>query len=94
MKPITLRLISLLTLVFPVTGLAQGVAPTVGGKPLVQVKPNAIASCKLVGTVKGVKIWAGDCTADARVLETPAGAAASSTLPEQAAAAIPRGPKQ
>ena len=36
--------------------------PTVG-KPLVQVKPKAPVGCTLVGTVKGTKLWAGDCTA-------------------------------
>jgi hypothetical protein len=39
-------------------------APQVGGKPLAQVKPRAFAGCKLVGTVKGTKLWAGDCTAN------------------------------
>ena len=47
--------------------LAQNTAPakrpTVGGKPVVQVKPSAPAGCKFVGTVKGTKLWAGDCTA-------------------------------
>jgi|SRR5215204_4628580 hypothetical protein len=37
--------------------------PTVGGKPIVQVKPIAPIGCKLVGTVKGTKLWAGDCMA-------------------------------
>lgn len=46
--------------------LAQGDAkpPTVGGKRLIQVKPTAPAGCKLVGTVKGTKLWAGDCVAN------------------------------
>ena len=35
----------------------------VGGKPLKQVKPPAPMGCKLVGTVKGTKLWAGDCAA-------------------------------
>jgi hypothetical protein len=35
--------------------------PPVGGKPTVQVKPPM--DCKLVGTVRGTKLWAGDCTA-------------------------------
>src|SRR5271170_8066736 len=38
--------------------------PTVAAKKLVQVKPAAPPSrCKLVGTVKGTKLWAGDCVA-------------------------------
>ena len=45
--------------------VAQGAPPakkpTVGGKPIVQAKPSTPMGCKLVGTVKGTKIWAGDC---------------------------------
>ena len=36
-------------------------APKVGGKRLVQVKPPSPQDCKLVGTVRGTKLWAGDC---------------------------------
>ena len=39
---------------------AQTAAPK-SGKALKQVKPSAPMGCKLVGTVKGTKIWAGDC---------------------------------
>ena len=57
---------------------AQTAPPQVGGKPLVQVKPQAPAGCKLVGTVKGTKIWAGDCIAnELRGDEQAAPAAAS-----------------
>ena len=35
--------------------------PTVRGKPIVQAKPSTPIGCKLVGTVRGTKIWAGDC---------------------------------
>lgn len=45
------------------SAFAQTVAPKVGGKPLKQVKPPAPIGCKLVGTVKGTKLWAGDCAA-------------------------------
>lgn len=41
--------------------------PSVGGKPLVQVKPKAPVGCTLVGTVKGTKLWAGDCVASCEV---------------------------
>ena len=47
-------------------GLAQSSTPkkpNVGGKPIVQIKPSAPIGCKLVGTVKGTKLWAGECTA-------------------------------
>ena len=35
--------------------------PTARGKPIVQAKPSTPMGCKLVGTVKGTKIWAGNC---------------------------------
>jgi hypothetical protein len=45
--------------------LAQGAPPEkkpmVRGKPIVQAKPSTPMGCKLVGTVKGTKIWAGNC---------------------------------
>jgi hypothetical protein len=39
-------------------GAVPAKRPTVGGKRIVQVKPMG---CKLVGTVKGIKLWAGEC---------------------------------
>ena len=45
------------------SAFAQTAAPKVGGKRLKQVKPSAPMGCKLVGTVKGTKLWAGDCAA-------------------------------
>jgi hypothetical protein len=44
------------------TAFAQD-APKVGNKPIVQVKPKGPAGCKMVGTVKGTKLWAGECVA-------------------------------
>jgi hypothetical protein len=46
---------------FSASAFAQTAAPKVGRKPIIQVKPQAPAGCKLVGTVKGTKLWAGDC---------------------------------
>ena len=47
------------------SALAQGAPPakkpTVRGKTMFQAKPDMPLSCKLVGTVKGTKIWAGNC---------------------------------
>jgi hypothetical protein len=44
--------------------LAQGASPpkrpTASGK-IIQAKPSMPMRCRLVGTVKGTKIWAGDC---------------------------------
>jgi hypothetical protein len=54
-------------------GAVPAKRPTVGGKPIVQAKPSAPMGCKLVGTVKGTKLWAGDCTAapELRTTTTP-----------------------
>jgi hypothetical protein len=47
---------------FSANAMAQAPSPPkVGHKPLVQVKPKAAEGCKLVGTVKGTKLWAGNC---------------------------------
>ena len=51
-------------------GAAPAKRPTVGGKPIAQVKPTAPMGCKLVGTVKGTKLWAGDCTASPELRTT------------------------
>ncbi len=42
------------------SAFAQTAAPK-GGKAMKQAKPSAPMGCKLVGTVKGTKLWAGDC---------------------------------
>ena len=46
---------------FSANTFAQDATPKVGSKPLVQPKPKEPMGCKLVGTVKGTKLWAGDC---------------------------------
>jgi len=46
---------------FSASAFAQTAVPKVGGKPLRQAKPQTPMGCKLIGTVKGTKIWAGDC---------------------------------
>ena len=78
------------------TAFAQSPAPKSAKKPpLAQATPKAPMGCKLVGTVKGTKIWAGDC-ADAAELRgaTPSAEVAPPSLPAQAAGAIPLGQKQ
>jgi hypothetical protein len=62
-------------------------------KPPVQAKPKAPMGCKLVGTVKAIKIWAGDCTdaAEMRGAE-PTAETTPPSLP--GAAAAPPGQKQ
>jgi hypothetical protein len=56
-------LIIVAAVAFSTTASAQNPSPTIGNKPLVQVKPKVPTGCKLVGTVKGTKLWAGDCVA-------------------------------
>jgi len=51
-----------------------------GNKPLVLVKPKEPTGCKLVGTVKGTKLWAGGCVASELRGATPA----TESSPEQA----------
>ena len=58
---------------FSASALAQTAAPQHSGKPLKQAKPIAPMACKLVGTVKGTKLWAGDCAAPSELRgSTPA----------------------
>ena len=52
------------------SAFAQTAAPKIGGKPLMQAKPIAPMACKLVGTVKGTKLWAGDCLAPPEIRGT------------------------
>ena len=83
-------LIILFAVCFSTNAMAQASTPKVGNTPLVQVKPKAPQGCKLVGAVKGTKLWAGDCIASepsSAALETPPPLAA------QAAGAIPPDPK-
>jgi hypothetical protein len=72
--------------------LAQDAVPKVGNRPLYQVKPKVPEGCKLVGTVKGTKLWAGDCISSELRGTTPA--AETQSLPERAVGAIPPGQKQ
>ena len=51
----------LVAICFSATAFAQSAPPKVGNKSLVQVKPKEPMGCKLVGSVRGRKLWAGDC---------------------------------
>src|SRR5258705_13607519 len=68
--------------------VAQGAPPakkpTVGGKPIVQAKPSTPMGCKLVGTVKGTKIWAGDCAGASGLRGATSGEDVSSPPPAAA----------
>ena len=86
-------LLVLITVGFSATAFAQ-TSPPKTVKPRVQPKLQTPTGCKLIGTVKGTKIWAGDCT-DATGLRGAAPAATTSpSLPEQPAGAIPPDQKQ
>ena len=68
--------------------LAQTPTPK---KLAAQAKPKEPMGCKLVGTVKSTKLWAGDCVAASELhgavtAETP-------SLAERASEAIPPDPK-
>ena len=67
--------------------------PTVGGKPLVRVKPKAPVGCTLVGAVKGTKLWAGDCTAPDQLRSSVPAETSEPPLSDRAARAIPPGQK-
>ena len=88
----TMRVLLILAVICVSTNaFAQDAAPKVGNKPLVQVKPKAPEGCKLVGTVRGTKLWAGDCTSSE--LRGTAPAAETQSLPAQATGGIPAGQK-
>ena len=87
--------VGLVALFFATNAFAQSAPPKVGAKPLVQVKPTAPMGCKLVGTVKSTKIWAGDCTDAVQIRGATSASEAAPELPlsERAAGAVP-GQKQ
>ena len=85
-------LIILATVCFSANAMPQALLPKVGHKPLVQVKPKAPEGCKLVGTVKGTKLWAGNCAAASELRgTTPTGEPAA---PDPAVEADPPAAKQ
>ncbi len=86
-------LLILAAISFSTAAFAQSAPPKVGNKSPVQVKPKEPMGCKLVGTVKGTKLWAGNCAASELRGTTPA-TETSQPLPDQAPAAIPPGQKE
>jgi hypothetical protein len=66
---------------FSTSAFAQTAAPKGGGKPLKQAKPSAPMGCKLVGTVKGTKLWAGDCAAASELFGTTPAAEPATPAP-------------
>jgi len=78
-------LLILVAICFSGTVFAQSPPPKVG-KPLVQLKPKAPMGCKLVGTVRGTKLWAGDCVVSE--LRGSTATTENQTLREQATGSI------
>ena len=76
-------LLILVAICFSATAFAQSAPPKVGNKSLVQVKPKEPMGCKLVGTVRGTKLWAGDCVGSE--LRGSTTTTESQALPEQVA---------
>ena len=88
-KQLTIRpLLILVAICFSTTAFAQGAPPKAGNKPPpVRAKPKDPTACKLVGTVRGTKLWAGDCVG----IELLKG---THTSPEQGTSVIPPGQKE
>ena len=81
-------LLVLAVICFSANAFAQGAAPKAATKP---VKPKEPMGCKLVGTVKGTKLWAGDCVAPE--LRGAASDTDTPPLAERATGVIPPGQK-
>jgi hypothetical protein len=93
-EEMTIRVLVILAgMCLSTTALGQDAPPKVGNRPLAQVKPKAPSDCKLVGTVRGTKLWAGDCTSS-NDLRGSAPAEETQPLSERAIGIIPPGPKQ
>src|SRR6476620_2927041 len=84
---LTMRsLLLLVAICFSATAFAQSAPPKVGNKSLVQVKPKETMGCKLVGSVRGTKLWAGDCVGSE--LRGSTTTTETQSLPQQATGAI------
>jgi hypothetical protein len=79
-------LLILVAICYSATAFAQSAPPKLGSKPLVQVRPKEPMGCKLVGTVRGTKLWAGDCVGSELRGSTPA--TEPEAVPEQPTGAI------
>jgi hypothetical protein len=85
--------LGLAALLFAPGSFAQSAQPQVAAQPPMHAKPQGPMGCKLVGTVRGTKLWAGECidaAATLRGVETTA-ETTPPALPTQAGAAIPPG---
>jgi hypothetical protein len=73
---------------FSTAAFAQSPTPK-KPKPIAQAVPRTPMGCKLVGTVKGTKLWAGDCADAVEHRGAAPTAETAPDLPAAAAAAIP-----
>jgi hypothetical protein len=93
-EPVMRTALCFAMLLIPTIALAQGATPakrpTVGAKPLVQAKPRASVGCKLIGTVKGTKLWAGECTALELRTGTPAEESSPTSVPDATGGTTPK----
>jgi hypothetical protein len=67
--------------------------PGMGGKSTARMKPKSPAGCTLVGTVRGTKLWAGDCTAPDQLRSSVPATDSGQTPPPDPSGAIPPGQK-
>jgi hypothetical protein len=77
---------------FSTASFAQSLPP-VGSKALAHAKPKEPTGCRLVGTVRGTKLWAGDCISS-NDLRGAAPATETQPLAERATGVIPPGQTQ
>ena len=80
-------LVILVAVCLSTTAFAQDAPSKAGNKPVARVKPKEPTACKLVGTVRGTKLWAGDCVGVELLKGTH-------TSPEQGTSVIPPGQKE
>jgi hypothetical protein len=67
-----MRILLVLAAIVGFSGYALAETPVPkSGNAVKQAKPSAPMGCKLVGTVKGAKIWAGDCASAPEFQGTP-----------------------
>jgi hypothetical protein len=81
-RPAVWSLLILIAICFSTTEWAQGAPPKAGNKPVARVKPKEPTACKLVGTVRGTKLWAGDCVG-VELLKGPTETPEQATPPAQ-----------
>jgi hypothetical protein len=92
---VTIKAPLLIAIVLSSTGALAQTPPStpsaVGSKPLLQVRPRVTTDCKLVGNVRGTKLWAGDCVTPDQLRSSMPTEGVEPSLSDRAARAIPPG---